>query len=90
MRDKLGASVVLVGSVADGKAQLVLTVAKGLTDRLKAGELIRSAAQIVGGSGGGRPDMAQAGGSETARLDEAIESVYLSVGNQAPVAQPTA
>jgi alanyl-tRNA synthetase len=89
LRDKLGPSVVLVGSETEGKAQLVLTVAKGLTDRLKAGELIRNAAQIVGGSGGGRPDMAQAGGSDIARLDEAIESIYLAVGQGAPV-QPTA
>ena len=80
LRDKLGQSVVLVGSVADGKAQLVLTVAKDLTSRLKAGELIKNSAQIVGGSGGGRPDMAQAGGTELARLDEAIEAIYASVG----------
>jgi len=80
LRDKLGQSVVLVGSVADGKAQLVLTVAKDLTSRLKAGELIKNSAQIVGGSGGGRPDMAQAGGTELGRLDEAIDAIYASVG----------
>jgi alanyl-tRNA synthetase len=80
LRDKLGQSVVLVGSVADGKAQLVLTVSKDLTSRLKAGDLIKNSAQIVGGSGGGRPDMAQAGGTELARLDEAIEAIYASVG----------
>jgi alanyl-tRNA synthetase len=80
LRNKLGQSVVLVGSVADGKAQLVLTVAKDLTSRLKAGELIKNSAQIVGGSGGGRPDMAQAGGTELGRLDEAIEAIYASVG----------
>jgi alanyl-tRNA synthetase len=79
LRDKLGASIVLVGSEAEGKAQLVLTVAKTLTDRYKAGEIIRPIAAIVGGSGGGRPDMAQAGGVDVARLDEAIESVYTSV-----------
>ncbi|HYQ28340.1 MAG TPA: alanine--tRNA ligase [Polyangiaceae bacterium] len=80
LRDKLGQSVVLVGSVADGKAQLVLTVAKDLTNRLKAGDLIKSSAQILGGSGGGRPDMAQAGGTALARLDEAIDAIYASVG----------
>jgi alanyl-tRNA synthetase len=80
LRDKLGQSVVLVGSVADGKAQLVVTVAKDLTGRLKAGDLIKNSAQIVGGSGGGRPDMAQAGGTELARLDEAIDAIYASVG----------
>lgn len=80
LRDKLGQSVVLVGSIADGKAQLVLTVEKSLSSRLKAGELIKNSAQIVGGSGGGRPDMAQAGGTEIARLDEAIDAIYASVG----------
>jgi len=79
LRDKLGDSVVLVGSEADGKAQLVLTVSKSLTDRFKAGDLIRGIAQIVGGTGGGRPDMAQAGGTEPGRLDEAIEAVYAGV-----------
>jgi alanyl-tRNA synthetase len=76
LRDKLGDSVVLVASEHEGKAQLVLTVAKPLLGRFKAGELIRGVAQIVGGSGGGRPDMAQAGGTEPAKLDEAIESLY--------------
>ncbi len=80
LRDKLGPSVVLVGSVADGKVQLVLTVAKDLTTRLKAGDLIKNSAQLVGGSGGGRPDMAQAGGTNVARLDEAIEAIYQVVG----------
>ncbi len=79
LRDKLGESVVLVGSEADGKAQLVLTVSKALTARFKAGDSIRPIAEIVGGSGGGRPDMAQAGGTNPARLDEAIEAVYAGV-----------
>jgi alanyl-tRNA synthetase len=76
LRDRLGNSIVLVGSAADDKAQLVLTVAKPLVGRYKAGELIRPIAAIVGGSGGGRPDMAQAGGTEVGRLDQAIEAVY--------------
>jgi alanyl-tRNA synthetase len=87
LRDKLGESVVLVGSVvasapkADGtvpppKAMLVCTVSKSLTDRFKAGDLIRPIAQVLGGSGGGRPDMAQAGGTEVAKLDEALETLY--------------
>jgi len=80
LRDKLGESVVLVGSEADGKAQLVLTVSKSLTARFRAGDLIRGIAEIVGGTGGGRPDMAQAGGTLPARLDEAIEAVYTGVG----------
>lgn len=76
LRDKLGRSVVLVASEHDGKVQMVLTVSKELTGRLKAGELIRPIAAVVGGSGGGRPDMAQAGGTETAKLSEAIEQLY--------------
>ena len=79
LRDKLGDSIVLVGSEAEGKAQLVLTVSKSLTGRFRAGDLIRPIAEIVGGSGGGRPDMAQAGGTNPARLDEAIEAVYAGV-----------
>jgi alanyl-tRNA synthetase len=79
LRDKLGPSIVLVGSVADGKAQLVLTVTKSLNDRFKAGDLIRPIAQLVGGSGGGRPDMAQAGGTEIAKLDEAIDAIYRGI-----------
>ncbi len=76
LRDKLGQAIVLVGSVAGDKAQLVLAVSKPLTDRYRAGDLIRGPATIVGGSGGGRPDMAQAGGTDVGRLDEAIEAIY--------------
>ncbi len=76
LRDKLGRSIVLVGSVADDKAQLVLTVAKPLTAQYQAGQLIRPVAAVVGGSGGGRPDMAQAGGPEIAKLDQALATLY--------------
>jgi len=76
LRDKLGTAVVLVGSEAEGKAQLVLTVSKPLLDRFKAGDLIRDIAALVGGSGGGRPDMAQAGGTDVGKLGEAIEALY--------------
>jgi alanyl-tRNA synthetase len=61
----------------------VLTVSKALTGRLKAGQLIRGIAEIVGGSGGGRPDMAQAGGTDVTRLDEAVEAVYGEVAGVA-------
>jgi alanyl-tRNA synthetase len=80
LRDKLGDSVVLVGSESEGKAQLVATVSKSLTERFKAGELIRPIAAQLGGSGGGRPDMAQAGGTEVQKLDEAIQAIYGLVG----------
>jgi len=76
LRDKLGSAVVLVGAASADKAMLVLTVSKDLTARYKAGDLVRGIAQVVGGSGGGRPDMAQAGGTDVAKLDEALESLY--------------
>jgi alanyl-tRNA synthetase len=79
LRDRLGSGVVLVGSLSDGKAQLVLTVSKALTAQLKAGELIRPIAEIVGGSGGGRPDLAQAGGTLPDKLDEALAALYKGV-----------
>jgi alanyl-tRNA synthetase len=79
LRDKLGNAIVLLGSVSGPKAQLVCTVSKSLTDKFKAGDLIRPVAQILGGSGGGRPDMAQAGGTEIAKLDEALEKLYALV-----------
>jgi alanyl-tRNA synthetase len=77
LRDKLGGkAAVLLGAAADGKAQIAVMIAKEATDRLKAGDLIKSVAAIVGGRGGGRPDMAQAGGPEVGKLDEAIAATY--------------
>ncbi len=75
LRDKLGDCIVLLGSENGPKAQLVLTVSKGLTSRFKAGDLIRPVAAVVGGSGGGRPDMAQAGGTDVSKLSEALEKL---------------
>ncbi len=80
LRDKLIDAVVLVGAVSAGKVSLVLTVSKSLLDRYKAGELIKKVAEIVGGSGGGRPDMAQAGGTQTDKLDEALAAFYQLFG----------
>jgi alanyl-tRNA synthetase len=76
LRDKLGEAVVLVGLAGKDKAMLVLVVSKGLTSRYSAGDLIKGIAQVVGGSGGGRPDMAQAGGTLVDKLDEALEQLY--------------
>jgi alanyl-tRNA synthetase len=78
LRDKLGSAVVLVGAVAqaDAKAMLVLTVSKDLTGKYRAGDIIKGIAATLGGSGGGRPDMAQAGGTDVGKLDEALESLY--------------
>ena len=74
-KDKLVSGVVVVGSVEDGKVRLAAGVTKNNTDRIRAGDLIRPVAERVGGKGGGRPDFAQAGGSNPAALDEALASV---------------
>ncbi len=79
LRDKLGAGVVLVGAADGEKVALVVAVSKSLNPRLRAGELIKLAAAKVGGSGGGRPDMAQAGGTDVSGLDEAILAIYEAV-----------
>ncbi len=80
LRDKLGSAVVLVGAANKDKAMLVCTVSKDLTDRYRAGDIIRGIAQMVGGSGGGRPDMAQAGGTDVAKLDAALAALYARLG----------
>jgi len=77
LRDKLAPSVVLLGAAgAAGKVTLVATVSKDLGKRVHAGNLIKQIAPLVGGGGGGRPDFAQAGGKDPARLDEALAKVY--------------
>jgi alanyl-tRNA synthetase len=76
LRDKLGDAVVLVGAVQGAKAALAMTVSKNLTSKYKAGDLIKPVAEIVGGSGGGRPDMAQAGGTQPEKLDDALGKLY--------------
>ena len=75
MKDKLQSGVVILGTVEDDKVRLVAGVTRDLTDRLKAGVLIGPVAQQVGGRGGGRPDMAQAGGSQPENLDAALAGV---------------
>ncbi|BCU07112.1 alanine--tRNA ligase [Allochromatium tepidum] len=75
LKDKLGSAVVVLAAESDGKVSLVAGVTKDLTDRFKAGDLIREVAEKVGGKGGGRPDMAQAGGSDPAGLPAALELV---------------
>ncbi|NDY43072.1 alanine--tRNA ligase [Dissulfurirhabdus thermomarina] len=72
LRDRLGSGVVLLGAEAGGKALLLAMVTPDLTGRVRAGDLVKAAAGPVGGGGGGRPDMAQAGGPRPERLDEAL------------------
>ncbi|WP_296809580.1 alanine--tRNA ligase [Thiocapsa sp.] len=75
LKDKLGSAVVVLATEGDGKVSLIAGVTKDLTDRLKAGDLIREVAEKVGGKGGGRPDMAQAGGNDPAGLPAALALV---------------
>jgi alanyl-tRNA synthetase len=73
LRDKLGSGVLVIGCEQEGKANLLVAVSKDLTDRLHAGNLIRRLAELVGGKGGGRPDLAQAGGSNPQQLQAALD-----------------
>jgi alanyl-tRNA synthetase len=75
VRDKLGSGIALLGAEAEGKAFLTAVVTKDLTDRFHAGNIVKKAAACVGGSGGGRPDMAQAGGPDIDGLDKALETI---------------
>ena len=81
LRDKIKSGIVVLGSLAGSKVLLITVVTKDLTDRFHAGNIINQVASIVGGSGGGRPDMAQAGGTKPEKLDEALEKVYEVVKN---------
>lgn len=72
LKNKLGSAVILLGGVQDDKVVLVAGVTQDLTAKLKAGDLMRQAAAVVGGKGGGRPDMAQGGGVDAGKLDEAL------------------
>ena len=74
MRNKLGSGVVVLGSVQDGKVALIVGVTKDLTQRVQAGKIIAEVAKAVGGKGGGRPDLAEAGGSQPGALDSALKS----------------
>ena len=76
LRDKLGSGVVVVGSAADGNVSLIAGVTKDLTSRIQAGKVVGAVAEKVGGKGGGRPDLAEAGGKDMAALDSALDSVY--------------
>ncbi|HEX8964455.1 MAG TPA: alanine--tRNA ligase, partial [Rhodocyclaceae bacterium] len=75
LKDKLKSAAIVLGSSADGKVTLIAGVTADLTSKVKAGELVNSVAQQVGGKGGGRPDMAQAGGTQPEHLDGALASV---------------
>ncbi len=81
-KDKLQNAVVVLASVDDGKVRLAAGVTKNNTDKIRAGELIKPVAEQVGGKGGGRPDFAQAGGTDASNLDAALESVHAWVAER--------
>jgi len=76
IKDRLQSGIIVVSSVSDGKAAIVCMVTKDLKDRYHAGDIMKRISQIAGGSGGGKPEMAQGGTKEIEKLDGALESVY--------------
>lgn len=76
LRDKLGSGVVVLGSATNGNVALIVGVTKDLTSRIQAGKVIAPVAQKIGGKGGGRPDLAEAGGKDASALDSALRTAY--------------
>ena len=83
LRRKLGSGVVVLGRAEEGKASLLVAVTEDRKEQLPAGDLVRELARIIGGGGGGRSDIAEAGGKEVGRLDEALRSVPTIVARRA-------
>jgi alanyl-tRNA synthetase len=79
LRDKIGSGVVVLGSASNGNVSLIVGVTKDLTGRVQAGKIIGPVAQKVGGKGGGRPDLAEAGGKDASALDAALDEAYTIV-----------
>ncbi|MCT0089287.1 alanine--tRNA ligase [Proteus mirabilis] len=75
LKNQLGSAIIVLSTISDGKVSLIVGVTKDLTAKIKAGELISFVAQQIGGKGGGRPDMAQAGGTDVEALPAALASV---------------
>jgi alanyl-tRNA synthetase len=76
LRQKLGSGVVVLASAEDGKVALITAVTKDLIPRLHAGKIVQELAKLVGGSGGGRPDLAEAGGKDTSAIESTLGHVY--------------
>ena len=83
LKNKLGSGIIALGVANGDKVSLIAGVTKDLTGQFKAGELVNHMASQVGGKGGGRPDMAQAGGSQPENLSSALESVNAWVSERA-------
>ena len=90
LRDRLGRGVVVLASENEGKVALVVSVSKDLVDRGHAGKVVKAVAPIVGGGGGGRPDFAQAGGRQPAKIDALLAESRHIVGGMldTPTAKP--
>ena len=84
LRDKIGSGVVVLGSASNGNVSLIVGVTKDLISRVQAGKVIGPVAQKVGGKGGGRPDLAEAGGKDAAALDSALDGAYAVVESLLP------
>jgi alanyl-tRNA synthetase len=84
LRDKIGSGVVVLGSASNGSVSLIVGVTKDLISRVQAGKVIGPLAQKVGGKGGGRPDLAEAGGKDPAALDAALDETYAVVESLLP------
>jgi alanyl-tRNA synthetase len=84
LREKIGSGVVVLGSTSNGTVSLIVGVTRDLTGRVQAGKVIGPVAQKVGGKGGGRPDLAEAGGKDTAALDAALDGAYAVVESLLP------
>jgi alanyl-tRNA synthetase len=82
LRNKLGSGVLALGSVKDGKVSLIVMVTTDLTARFHAGNIIKEMAPILGGTGGGKPDLAQSGGKDPAKLDAALDALYTIIRNK--------
>jgi alanyl-tRNA synthetase len=76
LREKIGSGVVVLGSASNGNVSLIVGVTKDLTSRVQAGKVVGAVAQKVGGKGGGRPDLAEAGGKDASALDSALDGAY--------------
>ena len=81
LKNKLGSAIVVLAAVNDDKVALIAGVTKDLTSRFNAGDVVNHVATQIGGKGGGRPDMARAGGSDTSALPAALESVEHYIRN---------
>ena len=89
LREKLGSAIIMLGAVIDDRPNFLAMVTSDLTKRVKAGDMIKQVAEVAGGGGGGRPDMAQAGGKDISKLDSAgsVTARTVAGGGQLPRAR---